>query len=122
MPMLRWFGFSRVMSLPPMTMLPEVGSSKPATMRSTVVLPQPDGPRKETNSPALDVEVEILDDGVVGEGLADAFDAEERARPWLPRLQFGRFADRGAKRERSWISDMQPQVMTKAMMASAAGS
>src|SRR6187397_2687300 len=52
MPILRWFGFSLVMSLPVTTMLPEVGSSKPATMRSTVVLPQPDGPRNETNSPA----------------------------------------------------------------------
>ena len=70
MPMLRWLGFSRVTSLPPMTMLPAVGSSKPATMRSTVVLPQPDGPRKETNSPGADVEVEILHDGGRAEGLA----------------------------------------------------
>ena len=30
---------------------PEVGMSKPAIMRSVVVLPQPDGPRKVTNSP-----------------------------------------------------------------------
>src|SRR5438105_985761 len=52
MPMLRWFGFSRVTSLPPIRICPEVGSSKPAIMRSTVVLPQPDGPRKDTNSPA----------------------------------------------------------------------
>ena len=37
-------------------------------------------------------------------------------------FQFGRFADFGAKRDRIWISDMQPQVMAKAMMASAAGS
>jgi hypothetical protein len=36
--------------------------------------------------------------------------------------QFGRFADLGANRDRIWISDMQPQVMAKAMMASAAGS
>src|SRR6187402_525102 len=39
------------MSISPTTILPALGSSKPATMRSTVVLPQPDGPRKETNSP-----------------------------------------------------------------------
>ena len=38
------------------------------------------------------------------------------------RNQFGRFAERGAKRESSWITDMQPQVMAKAMTASAAGS
>src|SRR6476660_3560936 len=52
MPMLRWFGFSRVTSFPPMTIEPDVGSSNPATMRSTVVFPQPEGPRNETNSPA----------------------------------------------------------------------
>ena len=48
---------------------PDVGSSKPATMRSTVVLPQPDGPRKETNSPGVDVEVEVLHHGGRPEGL-----------------------------------------------------
>src|SRR5215208_4989544 len=32
-------------------MVPEVGISKPAIMRSVVVFPQPEGPRKETNSP-----------------------------------------------------------------------
>src|SRR4051794_31411330 len=51
MPTLRWLGLRCVTSRPPTTIVPEVGSSKPATMRSTVVLPQPDGPRKEMNSP-----------------------------------------------------------------------
>ena len=51
MPILRWFGLSAVWSLPLMTIDPPLGVSKPAIMRSTVVLPQPDGPRKETNSP-----------------------------------------------------------------------
>ena len=51
MPMLRWLGLRLVTSLPPMTTVPAVGSSKPATMRSIVVLPQPEGPRNETNSP-----------------------------------------------------------------------
>ena len=121
MPMLRWFGFSRVTSLPPMTMLPEVGSSKPATMRSTVVLPQPEGPRKETNSPRADIEVEVLHDRVVGEGFADVLDAEEGlGHGCLGSVRA--VGDRGAKRERTWITDMQPQVMAKAMMASAAGS
>jgi hypothetical protein len=32
-------------------MTPRVGLSKPAIMRSTVVLPQPEGPRKVMNSP-----------------------------------------------------------------------
>ena len=31
---------------------PAVGSSKPAIMRSIVVLPEPDGPSSEKNSPA----------------------------------------------------------------------
>ena len=123
MPILRWLGFSLVTSLLPMTMLPAVGSSKPATMRSTVVLPQPDGPRKETNSPGADIEVEVLHDGGGAEGLADVLDAEEGVGHVFGFLvQFGRLADRGAKRDRIWITDMQPQVMTKAMMASAAGS
>src|SRR4249919_2684938 len=39
------------MSLPSIRIWPAVGSSKPATMRRVVVLPQPEGPRKETNSP-----------------------------------------------------------------------
>lgn len=30
---------------------PRVGASKPATMRSTVVLPHPDGPSKEKKAP-----------------------------------------------------------------------
>src|SRR3569833_189183 len=51
MPTLRWLGLSGVTSLPSMTIRPEVGPSKPATMRSTVVLPQPEGPSSEMNSP-----------------------------------------------------------------------
>src|SRR3954469_1333250 len=51
MPILRWFGLSRVTSLPAIWMAPPDGSSKPATILSTVVLPQPEGPRNETNSP-----------------------------------------------------------------------
>ena len=51
MPMWRWLGRSGTTSRPSMRIVPRVGVSKPATMRSVVVLPQPDGPRKETNSP-----------------------------------------------------------------------
>ena len=32
--------------------MPAVGSSKPAIIRSTVVLPEPDGPSMEKNSPS----------------------------------------------------------------------
>src|ERR1700675_4120073 len=39
------------MSSPASTTSPRSGSSSPAIMRSTVLLPQPDGPRSERNSP-----------------------------------------------------------------------
>ena len=32
--------------------VPDVGKSSPASIRRVVVLPQPEGPRSETNSPA----------------------------------------------------------------------
>src|SRR3954462_2507074 len=51
MPTLRRFGGRWVMSLPSTVIVPEVGCSKPAIIRSVVVLPQPDGPRNDTNSP-----------------------------------------------------------------------
>ena len=82
MPMLRWFGFSRVTSLPPMTIVPAVGASKPAIMRSIVVLPQPDGPRKETNSPAPS-QVEVLHDGGRGQRTFSTFWMARKDRPWV---------------------------------------
>src|SRR3954470_17269299 len=39
------------MSLPASVMLPELGVSRPATMRSVVVLPQPEGPSRAKNEP-----------------------------------------------------------------------
>src|SRR5579871_3559777 len=53
MPTLRWLGLRFVTSLSSMRICPALGVSKPATMRRVVVLPQPLGPRKETNSPRL---------------------------------------------------------------------
>ena len=41
-----------VTSSPPTSTVPEVGSLKPAIIRSVVVLPQPEGPSREKNSPA----------------------------------------------------------------------
>ena len=41
-----------VTSSPPRNTRPAVGSSKPAIIRSTVVLPEPDGPSIEKNSPS----------------------------------------------------------------------
>jgi hypothetical protein len=39
------------MSVPSSMILPAVGCSKPAISRSVVVLPQPEGPSREKNSP-----------------------------------------------------------------------
>jgi len=51
--MLRLLVGSAVTSRPSIRMRPPVGSIRPATMRSTVVLPQPEGPSSEMNSPSL---------------------------------------------------------------------
>ena len=48
---------SAVTSTPPSRMVPAVGCSKPAIIRSTVVLPDPDGPRIANSSPSSTVEV-----------------------------------------------------------------
>ena len=40
------------MSTPACSTLPAVWMSSPAIARSRVVLPQPEGPRKQTNSPS----------------------------------------------------------------------
>src|SRR5690349_5249961 len=39
------------MSLPSLSSRPSVGASKPANIRRSVVLPEPDGPRSVRNSP-----------------------------------------------------------------------
>ena len=45
-------GGKEVTGLSPKKMSPASGSTKPASMRNRVVLPQPDGPNKKNNSPA----------------------------------------------------------------------
>src|SRR4249919_2526413 len=39
------------MSLPPRLMVPDVGVSRPATIRNVVVLPHPEGPSSAKNEP-----------------------------------------------------------------------
>ena len=51
-------------------MVPLVGSSNPAISRSIVVLPEPDGPSSEKNSPRRDVEVDRLERDGLSERLA----------------------------------------------------
>src|SRR5207244_5953705 len=50
MAMSRAFGGTSFTTSPPMAISPSVMSSKPAIMRSVVVLPQPEGPTSTTNS------------------------------------------------------------------------
>src|SRR5262249_49758212 len=58
MPMSRWRGGTMTPSAgadtvrPPIAIVPPVGCSSPATQRSVVVLPQPEGPSSTTISPA----------------------------------------------------------------------
>jgi hypothetical protein len=48
----RLWAESRVMSAPSSWIVPSPGSISPATIRSVVVLPQPEGPSSATDSPA----------------------------------------------------------------------
>src|SRR5579859_4450476 len=48
----RWFGGTPTTSLPYSRICPSVGSSKPPIIRRVVVLPHPDGPSREKNSPS----------------------------------------------------------------------
>src|SRR5437773_3254332 len=47
----RLYGGVPAASVPPIRISPSSGCSKPAISRSDVVLPQPDGPSRERNSP-----------------------------------------------------------------------
>ena len=59
-PMSRLLGATFVTSLPSTTMRPWFGRSKPATRRSAVVLPQPDGPSSDRNSPSPSDDVDAV--------------------------------------------------------------
>ena len=48
----------KLTSSSPRKICPEVGSSSPAIMRSVVVLPQPEGPSRQKNSPSRTVKLE----------------------------------------------------------------
>jgi hypothetical protein len=52
MAMLRSLGSTRFTTRPPMEISPSVITSRPAIMRSTVDLPQPEGPTMTMNSPS----------------------------------------------------------------------
>src|SRR5580693_4635961 len=58
--MSRSLGVSSLTTFPPMRNSPLVMSSSPATIRSAVVLPDPDGPTSTMNSPSLTSKVKSL--------------------------------------------------------------
>ena len=64
------------MSRPPTLMRPAVGSSNPAIMRSVVVLPQPDGPMIEKNSPRSICRSRLRTRDEVAEALLDSRDVD----------------------------------------------
>ena len=76
----RLFGGTPTTSSPRSRMRPSSGSSKPATMRIVVVLPQPDGPSSVMNSPSA-MSSEMSSTACdVAERLAHALDADRRRR------------------------------------------
>ena len=75
---LRRYGGTVSTGSPSRKMRPSLGCSKPATIRSVVVFPQPDGPSSEKNSPCLDLEVEPAHRDRVAEALGHALEANCR--------------------------------------------
>ena len=91
-------------------MRPCVGISKPASMRSSVVLPQPEAPSSAKNSPRADVERDMIDRAEIAEFFRHALDAEQRhvrirlwLRPWRRhgnRLRLSRLGRDGVRLRR----------------------
>ncbi len=61
MAMSRSFGVRSLTTRPPIEIVPSEISSSPATMRSAVVFPQPDGPDENQELAVVDVEREVFD-------------------------------------------------------------
>ena len=61
MAMSRSFGVRSLTTRPPIEIVPSEISSSPATMRSAVVLPQPDGPDEDEELAVQDVERQVFD-------------------------------------------------------------
>ncbi len=87
----RLWGGSPATSAPSIRISPSLGCSKPATIRSVVVLPQPLGPSRVKNSPEAELEAEVVDGDEVTEALAHAPKLDARyivvhapSYPWIP--------------------------------------
>ena len=105
-------------------------------MRSIVVLPQPEGPSIEKNSPRPDLEARVVDGDEVAVALADVLDRDDgRAvgcahaalplgagrRAAAPRARRGRSPCRGSRR-RSAASSRAPPRCARAARRASAGS
>ena len=90
MPTLRCAVGLLVTSCPLIWIVPVVGSSNPAIMRSVVVFPQPDGPRKETSSP---FSISRLKSSTATE-LANIFETFVRVKKFMVSLSLARSLDR----------------------------
>ncbi len=83
----RLFGGMPTAERPPISISPSVGSSKPAIIRSVVVLPQPDGPEQREELARLHLEVDVVDRDEIPEPLGDAAQDDVRS---VPRLHVAR--------------------------------
>jgi len=59
--MSRSWGVLSLITSSPSVIVPDEGDSRPATIRSVVDFPQPDGPTSTKEFPVLDVQVEFVD-------------------------------------------------------------
>ena len=89
MPRPRLAGLTARRSRPSSRIAPAVGSTKPAIICRVVVLPQPDGPSSETNSPFSTAERQAVDGGVRAEALAQAFEDRNAMRLVIPLRRSG---------------------------------
>jgi len=76
--MSRLKGGSAAIGCPAIRMSPDVGGSKPAIMRSVVVLPEPEAPRQCEEFPRGDLERQIVHRREVAEPLRQAPELENR--------------------------------------------
>ena len=84
---LRWWGGTFSTGSPSSRIRPAVGTSKPASIRSVVVLPQPEGPSREKNSPWCDREFDVINRDEVTELLGDPLNPDRFAAHLIPPLR-----------------------------------
>ena len=80
----RRFGPTPVIGSPPIAIVPVDGSRKPEIIRRIVVLPQPEGPRIEKNSPARIDEIGLVHGDEVAEPHRDALELDILAAHGVP--------------------------------------